>query len=46
MTDNELTIEQQQEEDRGEEESLIEAVTELLWAIVYVMMPVDRGSCS
>ena len=46
MTDSELSIEQQQEEDRGEDESLIEAVTELLWGIVYLMIPVERGSCS
>ena len=45
MTDSELSIEQQQEEDRGEDETLIEAVTELLWAILYVMMPVERESC-
>ena len=45
MDNNELSIEQQQEEDRGEDETLIEAVTELLWAILYVMMPVERESC-
>ena len=45
MTDNELTNEEQQEEDRGEDQTLIEAVTELLWAIIYVMMPVERESC-
>ncbi len=45
MTDSELSIEQQQEEDRGEDETLIEAVGELLWAILYVMMPVERESC-
>ncbi len=46
MTNNELSIEQLKEEDRDEDESFIEAVIELLFAILASMIPVERGSCS